>query len=111
MIFNTNYSIEHYSFVCIQLNGGKYCYLSLTFQLNMSFFSPTVKWSNSSISNNSIWYKSFVCTQFKYQTALFDIKIGFYQLLPLQARVDLGVIAVKGYSAFPKVPALVEPHD
>ena len=29
-----------------------------------------VKWSNSSISNNSIWYKSFVCTQFK--TVLFD---------------------------------------
>ena len=26
------------------------------------------------------------------------------------ARVDLGEIAIKGYSAFPKAPALLEPH-
>ena len=33
-----------------------------------------------------------------------------YQVLPLQARVDLGVIAMKEYSAFPKAPALLEPR-
>ena len=33
-----------------------------------------------------------------------------YQVLPLQARVDLGAMAMKGYSAFPKAPALLEPH-
>ena len=32
-------------------------------------------------------------------------------MLPLQARVDLGAMAVKGYSAFPKAPALLEPHQ
>ena len=32
----------------------------------------TVNWSNSSISDNSIYHKSFVCTQFKCQTVLFD---------------------------------------
>ena len=26
------------------------------------------------------------------------------------ARVDLGAMAMKGYSAFPKAPALLEPH-
>ena len=31
-----------------------------------------------------------------------------YQVLPLQAKVDLGVMAIKGYSAFPKAPALLE---
>ena len=31
-------------------------------------------------------------------------------MLPLQARVDLGVMAMKGCSAFPKAPALLEPH-
>ena len=46
-VFNTNYSIQHYSFIY------------------------TVKWSNSSISNNSVLHKSFVCTQFKCQTVLF----------------------------------------
>ena len=29
---------------------------------------------------------------------------------PLQARMDLGAMAMKGYSAFPKAPALPEPH-
>ena len=36
--------------------------------------------------------------------------IGPYQVLPLRAREDLGAMAMKGYSAFPKVPALLEPH-
>ena len=31
-------------------------------------------------------------------------------MLPLQARVDLGVMAIKGNSKFPKAPALLEPH-
>ena len=31
-------------------------------------------------------------------------------MLPLHARVDLGAMAMKGYSAFPKAPALLEPH-
>ena len=30
------------------------------------------------------------------------------QVQPLQARVDLGAIAMKGYSAFPKAPAFME---
>ena len=34
-----------------------------------------------------------------------------YQMLPLQTRVDLGAMAVKGYSAFPKAPASLEPHE
>ena len=31
-------------------------------------------------------------------------------MLLLQARVDLGVMAMKGYSTFPKASALLEPH-
>ena len=54
LLFNTNNSIQHYSFVYTQLNGFKYCYVSVTIQLNNSHFLYTVKWSNSSISNNSI---------------------------------------------------------
>ena len=41
---------------------------------------------------------------------LFNPYIGPYQVLPLRARVDLGAMAMKGYSAFPKAPALLEPH-
>ena len=32
------------------------------------------------------------------------------QVLPLWARVDLGAVTIKGYSAFPKDPALLEPR-
>ena len=35
--------------------------------------------------------------------------IGPYQVLPLWIRVDLGAMAVKGYSTFSKAPALLEP--
>ena len=41
---------------------------------------------------------------------LFDPLIGPYQVLPLQVRVDQGAIAMKGYSTFPKAPALLQPH-
>ena len=67
-----------------------------------------VKGSNSSTSNNLIQQKLFA--QFKCQTVLFDSLIGPYLVLTLLVRVDLGVMALKGYSAFPKVPALLEPH-
>ena len=33
---NTNYSIQHNSFVCTQLNGSKYCYVSQTIKLNIN---------------------------------------------------------------------------
>ena len=36
--------------------------------------------------------------------------MGPYQVLPLRARMDLGAMAMKEYSTFPKAPALLEPH-
>ena len=41
---------------------------------------------------------------------LFNPLIGPYQVLSHQARVDLGAMAMNGYSAFSKAPALLEPH-
>ena len=73
-------------------------------------FVYTVKWSNISISNYLIKHKLFVCTQFKCQAVLFDLKIELYQVLLLQVRVTLGAMAMKGYSNFPKAPALLELH-
>ena len=52
---------------------------------------------------------SFVCTQFKCQTDLFDPKIGQYQVLPLRVTVDLGTTAMNWYSTFSKAPGL-EPN-
>ena len=53
-LFNTNIYIRHYSFVCSPLNGSKNCYVSLNFyQISVNFLH-TIKWSNSSILNNSV---------------------------------------------------------
>ena len=48
-----------------------------------------------SISSNSVEHKSFVFTQSKCQTVLFDPWIGPYQMLLLQTRMDLGAIALQ----------------
>ena len=44
------------------------------------------------------------------QLVLFNPQIGPYQMLTFQAREDLGAMAMKGYSAFPKSPTSLEPH-
>ena len=55
-------------------------------------------------------YLSFVYIEFKCQTVLFDPLIGSCQVLLLWACVDLEAMAMKGYFAFSKAPALLEPH-
>ena len=59
------------------------------------------------MSKNSIKHKSFICTQFKCQTVLYNPLIGPYQELSLWARVDRGAMAMKEYSALPKAPVLL----
>ena len=34
--FNSDYSIQYYSFICTQLDDSKYCYVSVTIELNIS---------------------------------------------------------------------------
>ena len=79
----TNNSIKHQSFVYTQLNDQTVLFQTIQFSIS---------------------------TQFKCQTVLFDPEIGPYQVLALWARVDLGVMTMKGYSVFPKAPALLKPH-
>ena len=40
-----------------KLNGSKYCYASLTIQLNISHLFTPVECKNSSISNNLVKYE------------------------------------------------------
>ena len=99
----SNNSIQHKS---IKLNDSKYCYVSITIQLKMSFVYIQLK--DQTVLFLIIQFSmSFVCTQFKCQTVLFDPQVVPYQVLPLQTRVDLGIMAMKGYSAFLRAPALL----
>ena len=66
------------------------------FRIRIDFHLNTVKCQGCFISNN----------QFRiYSLVLFDSQRGAYQVLPFQARVDLGAMAMKGCSIFPKVLA------
>ena len=105
---NTNNSIYNWLFICTELNIFKYCYLILRIKLNISYLFTQL--NDQTVLFQTIQFsKSFVCTQFKCQIVQFDPYIGPYQVLPLQARVDMGAIAMKGYSAFSKAPASLEP--
>ena len=86
-----------------KLNSSKYCYVSEAFQLNSYLFT------HSSISNNSIYNKSFVCTQFKISNSSVRTIDRPYPVPPLRARVDLEAMAMKRYSAFSQAQALHEP--
>ena len=46
----------------------------------------------------------------QHTLVIFDPLIRPYQEPPLEVRVDLGAMAMKGYSAFTKAPVLQEPH-
>ena len=71
----TNDSIKHQLFVSTQLNA------------------QTVQFQT--------FHVEFICTQFK---CLFDPQMGPFHELPLRAGMDLGIIAMNRYSAFPKDP-------
>ena len=60
LLFNTNYSIQNYSFICIQSNSSKYCYLIPIIKFRHIVKKFQVLLFNT---NNSTQHYSFVCPQ------------------------------------------------
>ena len=60
LLFNSNYSIQHYSFTCIQSNTSMYCYV-----IPIILLSHTVKVFQVLLfnTNYSIKHLSFICTR------------------------------------------------
>ena len=57
LLFNTYNSIQHYSLICTQSNGSKYCYIIAIIQ-----FRYTVKWFQTFLSNtNNSFEYLFIC--------------------------------------------------
>ena len=82
---------------------------------------------NSSLSSNSVqhMYADLISKHFYFKkyclayvcrldllNSIYELNRSnlLYQVLPLQTRVDLGAIAMKGCSAFPKARALLKSH-
>ena len=59
--------------------------------------------------SNQSYFKQFSLA-LVHSLVPFDPVIGPYQVVPILAIVNLGTMAVLGYSALSKTPALVEPH-
>ena len=116
--------------ISTQFNCQKHFYFKLFKQLYVIIqlsVNTLLMSENSSIWNNSVKFKckyglivknvSISCYSvysihfsIGMQLVLFNAQIVPYQVLPLRVRVNLGAMAMKGYSAFPNVPALLEPH-
>ena len=107
-----------------QLNDKTVQYLTIQFSINQfKWFQVLLCITDNSIKHKSFVYtqmiKQFNCKQFS-RSHLFVLslnvkqfylfQIGPCQVLQLWVRVDLGAIAKKRYSTFPKVPELLEPH-
>ena len=105
VLFNTNYSIEHNSFVCTPSNGSKYCSVSLTIQSNIFY----TQLNDQTVLLLTIQFSISHLFAFSLNV-LFDPYIGSNRVLPLRAKVNQGAMKIKGYSAFPKSSALLETH-
>ena len=90
LLFNTNYSIQHYSFIYIQSNGSKYFYvipiILCCIQVNVFKYSTqivylyTLEWFQVLLynTNNGNEHQSFVYTQsILFQTIQFNISYLF----------------------------------
>ena len=84
LLYITRNSIKHQSFVYTQLNVK-----------NVRF--QTIQFS--------------IVTLYKCETVLFDPLIELYQVIPQWVIVDLGAMAMKGYSTFLKGQELLKPHQ
>ena len=88
----TQLNVKTVLFQTIQFSIYTVCFFSFTHNL----MEKQLILNNSVLRNNSL--------------VLFDPYIGPYQVLPLWFMMDLGAMAMKGYSAFPIAPVLLEPH-
>ena len=59
--------------------------------------------------SSRIWTRIAVSISYDDNHYTTGTSIGLYQMLPLEVKGDLGVMAMKGYTTFPEAPRL-EPH-
>ena len=67
----------------------------------------TVLYKNN--SNAVMQFQVFLSNFINFQTDLVDLFLGTFHVLPLQVRLDKGVLAMKRYFTLP-IFAKIEPH-
>ena len=107
-ISDSNYSMEHYSLICTQLNGSKQSY-----EIRINQFRHPIKEFQVFLlnTNNSFQHYSFVWT------LLNDTNDSYFEHFFLTLRSESikcltqGAILIKGYSTFSKDPGLEPYHQ
>ena len=112
-------------FVYTQLNVKRVLLQSIQFSVSsFSFIFQTnhfcIRKEFHSKQVSFAWVRNLNVKTFQCQAIQFSMSMQFsafwpidrypIKVLTLRARVELGVMAMKGYSAFPKTLALLEPH-
>ncbi len=95
-----------YTFICILALYRKCCVLCFKEKISTIIYLQQQKLINER-SEQKTKREKIIQTS---QLVLFNPWIGPDQVLPFRARVNLGVMAMKGCSAFSKAPASLEPH-
>ena len=129
---STQFNCQKHSFQAIQFSQTVLLQ-TILFSIHLVFCLHTVKCQNSSILNNSFEHTKtvpfqtiqfstsiqFKCQTVQVQAIQLSISIQSSSSWPIDrtllvattpARVDRWAMAIKGYSAFLKTPALLEPH-
>ena len=100
MRLNTNNSIQHYSSLCQQLNGSKYCYVKLTIQLNICH-----------LFTHCSMVKEFYFLKFLSHLFARIFNMTQSQVLPtLSQSESRSKMAMKRYFTFRRTPAFLEFH-
>ena len=89
-----------------KLNSYKYCYLSLTIQLNISHLFAQVKCKTVLF----LTIQFSIIHLFTFSLNVRQFYLTHKQVQLLRVRVNLGAMTMKGYSAFPKASASQGPH-
>ena len=98
------FSMKEWVSLVIPIRNRDITTCSLLDFLDAGLHSPKVGWIWKSLLW-LLWYKV------KCWIVLFDPYIEPHQVLSFRVKVDLGMMAMKGYSTFPKAPGLKSRHQ
>ena len=90
-------------FQTIQLSNNTQFEYKYTVLLSKTFLFQAIQFSQTVLVQR-------IQFSISMQLVLVNTEIRPYQALPFWSRIDLGAMAMKRCSGFPKAPALLEPH-
>ena len=102
--------IKQFSLVQVEFQCKKIPFQTIQFSISTQFKCKYPVYLSKTFLFQAIQFSQTIQFSIRMPLVLFNLSIGPYQVLPFRARVNLGAMAMKGCSAFPKAAASLEPH-